>query len=362
MGKSEKYDPGKFLHLENISISKETQELLEKAEKAYFDNFDGKTWYGRCIFLSWYCSIGDCKFCFRTTQKHKIKHPENSRRSMGSLLLEALFCNKFRWRVEFLTGGYGIMPFEELLEIIKNVSLVYGEKIWLNLGVMSPEHLEQAKPYVKGICASMETLTPKVHEYVCPNKPIQPYDKMFSELKGFKKSIAIIVGLGDKIEDIKYLFDFIEKHKLDRITVYALKPVKGTEFTSGPGVDEYLQWIARIRIRFPKLEIIAGTNLRRCEEAGYLMRAGANAVTKFPATKQFATKKARLVEELIKKEKRDFISNLTVLPNIDWNKEIEKLPIKDEYKTEMKEKLLPYLEKFRNPLDDDLAYADDDKE
>ena len=345
------YDSSKFVKLKEISISPETEKLLKEAEQIYRDNFSNITWYGRCIFLSWYCSIGDCKFCFRSTQKHQIKHPADSKRTMGSVLVEALFCRIFNWRIEFLTGGYGIMPFPELLEIIKNVSIVYGDKIWLNLGVMNKEHLEQIRPYVKGIVASMETLTPEIHAYVCPNKPIKPYDKMFSELKGFKKSVAVIVGLGDKIEDMKYLFDFVEKHNLDRVTMYALKPVKGTEYTEGPSVDEYLQWLARLRIRFPRLQIIAGTNLRRSEEVGYLMKAGANAVTKFPATKQFGTEKARLFEKLIKEQDREFISNLSVLPEIDWNKEIDKLEIEKKYKEDMKEKIELYLKKFRNPED-----------
>ena len=349
------YDSSKFVHVQDIEISKETTELLEQATKVYKDNHSGRTWYGRCIFLSWYCSLGDCTFCFRTTQKHKIQHPKGSKRSMGSVCLEALFCKLFNWRIEFLTGGYGIMPFPELLEYAKNISIVYGEKMWLNLGVLSENHLEQLKPYVKGICGSMETLHPELHNQVCPSKPIEPYDKMFSNLSGFKKSIAVIVGLGDTIEEMKFLFDFIEKHNLDRVTIYALKPVPGLEFKEGPTVDFYLQWISRLRIRFPKLEIIAGTNLRRCEEVGYLMKAGASAITKFPATKQFGTKKAKLIDSLIKKEGREFISNIVSLPEIDWDKEIASLNIKEEYKQEMRDKLNPYLEKFRNPKDIDKS-------
>jgi len=83
------------------------------------------------------------------------------------------------------------------------------------------------------------------------------------------------------------------------------------------------------------------------------MKAGANAMTKFPATKQFATKKAKLVEKLIQKEKRDFISTLSVLPEIDWNNKIDELPIEQQYKDAMKDKLAPYLEKFQNPVDID---------
>ena len=76
-------------------------------------------------------------------------------------------------------------------------------------------------------------------------------------------------------------------------------------------------------------------------------------MTKFPATKQFATKKAKLVEKLIRGEGREFISNLTVLPEIDWNSEIDALEIEDSYKEEMKKKLPLYLKSFQNPADKD---------
>ena len=247
------YDPHQFVHVEDIKIKQETELLLQEATKVYKENFDGKTWYGRCIFISWYCSLADCTFCFRSTNAHKERHPETSRRGMGSMLLEALFCRLFNWRIEFITGGYGIMQFPDMLEIVKSISTVYGEKIWLNIGVIAPAHLKELKPYVKGVYASLETVTPKLHDYVCPSKPIKPYEMMFDKLDGFKKSIAIIVGLGDTIEDIKYLFDFIEKHQVDRITLYALKPVRGTEYTHGPSVEEYITWIAKLRIKFPKL-------------------------------------------------------------------------------------------------------------
>ncbi len=239
------------------------------------------------------------------------------------------------------------MPFDKLLQIIKNVHAVYGEKIWLNLGILKEEELQQCRPYVKGICSSMETLNPKLHDIVCPSKPILPYDEMFSTLNGFRKSICIIVGLGESIDNIDSLFDFIEKHELERITVYALKPVRNTDFTQGPTTDELLQWLARIRIRFPKLEIIAGTNLRRHEEVGLLMRAGANAVTKFPATKEFGSEKAKLVEKLIMDEKREFVGNLTDCSGIDWEEEIEKLLIEEKYKKEMREKLGLYRKNFK---------------
>lgn len=244
------------------------------------------------------------------------------------------------------------MPDKDKLEIIKNISLVYGEKVWLNLGIMNQRQLEKVKPYVKGICSSMETLHPELHKKVCPNKPIEPYDKMFEEMsENFKKSIAVIVGLGE--DDIEYLFDFVEKHALDRVTIYALKPVPGSPHQVAPSVDEYVRWIAQLRIRFPDLEIIAGTNLRRCEELGHLMRAGANAFTKFPITKQFGTKKAQLMVDLIQREDRVFTGEFLDCSGIDWDAEIERLPIKEEYKEQMRERLPSYLRRFEEAKDRD---------
>ena len=142
-------------------MNPETEQLIEQADQVYKDNFPNNTWYGRCIFLSWYCDIGTCKFCFRSTIKHKVQHAKTAKRSLSSDLVEALLCKKLGWRIEFLTGGYRIFPKEEMLERIKLISKVYGEKIWLNIGTIADEDLELFKPYVKGVVSSIETIEPK---------------------------------------------------------------------------------------------------------------------------------------------------------------------------------------------------------
>ena len=344
------YDPNDFIHGDTIKLTKGTKALLKEAQEVYQKNFDGKTWMGRCIFLSWYCSIADCDFCYRSVIKHKQGNPKKAKRSTGSILLEALFAKLFNWRLEFITGGLGIMPFEEIVEYIKTISEVYGEKVWVNLGDFTEQQIESLRPYVKGVCGSMETLHPQLHDKVCPSKPIQPFADMFKKLKGFKKSIAVIVGLGDKFEDIHYLLDFIKEHNLDRITIYPLKPVRGTHYTQGPTTDELLKWMATVRINFPKLQIIAGTNLRRAEESGYYMQAGANAITKFPIMKEFGKNSSKKVQQLIEAEKRTFTSNMTKKIEINWEQTINELKIKDEYKKEMIKTLPLYLEKFGKKL------------
>lgn len=318
-------------------------ELLEKASEVYKENFDNRVWYGRCIFLSWYCDVGDCKFCYRSTQKSRIKHAEHAKRSVASILVEAILCKNLGWRIEFLTGGYRIFPMKDLVNIAKLVSNVYGDKIWINLGSLNKEELEMFKPYVKGVVVSIETLNEELHDKICPSKPIKPYEEMLETAKDFKKSMTIVIGLGEKKEDFSLLKKFIEKHKLDRITFYALKPVSGTPYTTGPSTEDYLWWIAQTRINFPKLEIIAGTTARRYEEVGLLLKAGANAFTKFPATKMFNTKEAKHIEEGIKKTGRKFTGSLTKILDIDWDNEVDKLDLDKDLKDEVKLKLRQYL-------------------
>ncbi len=309
---------------------------------------NNKTWFGRCIFLSWYCDVGTCKFCYRSTQKNRIKHAEHAKRSIGSILVEALLAKNLGWRIEFLTGGYKIFPMNELVEITRLVSSVYSEKIWLNLGVLSKQDLDTFRPYIKGIVASIECINPKLHKQICPDKEIKPYEEMFSYANDLKKSITIVIGLGEVREDFSLLQQFIEKHKLDRITFYALKPVKDTPYTKGPSTEDYVWWIKQTRDNFPDLEIIAGTTAKRVNEISQILKAGANAITKFPATKKFGSPEAIMFEQQVKDADREFVSTLTKLPDVDWSAQIDALDISSELKQEVREKLDMYLERMRN--------------
>lgn len=314
-----------------------------KANKIYLENFDGKVWFGRCIFLSWYCKVGSCKFCFRSIVKDRIKHAKHARRSKESILVEAILAKKLGWRIEFLTGGYGIFPLKELVDIARMVSEAYGDKIWLNLGALKKSELEKFRPYVEGITASIETPNRDLHKKICPDKVFEDYEKMLKSAEGFKKSITIVIGLGEKEEDKEKLFDMIEKYKLDRVTFYALKPVKGTPYDKGPESEYYASWIADTRIRFSKLEIIAGITARRVKDVSLLLKAGANAITKFPATKKFNSPEAKVFEDEVYNAGREFVSTLTKLPKIDVDKEVEKLNIDEDLKKKVKDLLQSYL-------------------
>lgn len=324
------------------------QDLLEKADKVYRENFDNKITFGRCIFLSWYCDLGTCKFCFRSTIKHQIRHAGSAKRSLSSVLSDAMFGRVLGWPIEFLTGGYGIYSFEEIVEITKKVSEVYGKKIWINLGALSREDLKQLQPYVEGVCASIETPEKERHDELCPDKPIEPYEEMLEQAKnlGFKTSITIVVGLEEKKEDIELLFDFIQKHKLDRITFYALKPVKGSPFTKSPDIDYYAWWVANTRIKFPKLYIVAGLTPKNPDYTYKVIKAGANTLTKFPVLKKFGSEEAQMIERMINDAGRSLDGHLNTLPDVDFYSEVDKLGFDEELREKIKEKMEQYLRKI----------------
>jgi len=301
------------------------------------------TWYGRCIFLSWYCDIGTCKFCYRSTQKNRIKNAKYARRSRESIIVETLLARELKWRIEFLTGGYRIYSFEEIKAFCKLVSDIYGEKIWINLGVLNKEEIEELRPYIIGVVASIECVNEKLHSMVCPDKDIKPYIEMLNGLHDLKKSITLVIGLGN--ENKEDVWNFVDNLGLDRITFYALKPVKDTIYTSGPSTEEYVTWIKDCRIRFPNLEIIAGITLRRVHEVDLLLKAGANAITKFPITKVFGSDKAKeFVERALKCG--PFESELVKLPKINWEQKINELNITKESKEKTKIVLNSYLKKM----------------
>jgi biotin synthase-like enzyme len=302
-----------------------------------------KTWFGRCVFIGWYCERGSCKFCYRSTTSHKEKYAKKSRRSMASMVADAIIGKKLGWKFEYLTGGYANWDINHIAEIAKNISKVYEDKIWVNLGVLNEEELGILRPYVKGICASIETVEKELHDSICPDKPMGPYLEMLdlAKKKGFKTSITIVIGLGEKKENISLLFDFIKSHNLDRITFYALKPVKGTEFENvkSPSVEDYSWWIREVRNKFPSIEIIAGLTPKKVDYVKNILEAGATAITKFPAVRLFGSEKAELIEKMASEAGRDFQGTLTNMPNIDWDGFVDKLDFDDKLKGQIKIKI-----------------------
>lgn len=320
---------------------------MEEAERVYWRNFDGKTFFERALFFSWYCKYADCAFCYMSTLKDMVKNPVKGRRTFASILAEAVIAKQLGWKIEFLSGGYDSYSKEELLFLVKAVKEIMKEKQWLNIGVMSKKELEMFRPYIKGYAGTVETVSWELRKKLCPSKKLEPIMETFSycdELK-LKKAMTLIIGLGETIDDFDNLKKFIKKNNISRITFYSLNPHPGTPFKSSPGREYYAKWVSLTRISFPKIEIIAGA---WTDKTGYyyaLLKAGANSITKIPAMRKFGSDEMKRIEGEVKRAGRSFQGTLTKMPKINF-KEVDKLSIDEELKNKIKEKIKEYINKL----------------
>ena len=256
----------------------------------------------RAVFLSWWCDKGDCKFCYMSTQKDKIKEPQKARRRVGNILAEAEMCHRLGWNIEFLSGGYKSFTTQEIKSIAQNIHDITGDGVWLNTGIT--EELEEYGEEIKGITGAVEAANPEFQNEVCPSKPLDQISAMLDKAGdlGFKKAITIILGLGESFEDVSYLIDYIKEHEIDRVIFYSLNPHPETIYanSSQPASLYYAKVVSTVRLAFPDLEIICGTWTDNLANIGVLILSGANGITKFPLFKMFGTKYGKRVEEEIK--------------------------------------------------------------
>ena len=287
------------MNLINKIKNHQTLELLEEANKITLAVHGNIITLERAIFLSWWCDKGDCSFCYMSAQKPKIKEPEKARRKVESILAEAELTRRMGWNIEFLSGGYGSFKTHEIKNIAQNIYAITGKPVWLNLGITS--ELEEYGNEIAGITGAIEVANPELHRKICPSKSIEDIIEML-ELAGdlgFKKSITIILGLGETPEDIMYMWDLIEDVGIDRVTFYSLNPHKDTIYENSPQPASlyYAGVVAATRIKFPSLEIVTGTWIDNLANIGPLILAGANGLTKFPLFKMFGTRYGKRVEE-----------------------------------------------------------------
>jgi biotin synthase-like enzyme len=293
--------------------------LVEEAERVFLEKHGPKTWFERAIFFSWYCSTRHCKFCYMSSQNAD----KMARRTLESLLAEVVLCRRLGWQIGFVSGGQGAYTTVQFENILRHIHLVAKEKLWINVGALDKNALKKYKPYTKGVVASVETVNPRIHDFVCPSKPIEPFVEMLenAESLGFKKAMTIILGLGESLDDFDTLKRFIRKYDVGKIHFYSLNPQKGTYFEDWkrPSAAYQAEWIARTRIAFPRMDIQAGIWLDCVDRVALLLKAGANSISKFPATRYFNSPQARTIESQAKKAGRSFVGTLTKVPRGGYN-------------------------------------------
>lgn len=296
-----------------IDKNGELLDLIKKANEITLKNHSNKIYLERAIFLSWYCDKGDCAFCYMSTQKDKILNPSKARRRIPNILAEAEMCKRLDWNIEFLSGGYKTFTTKEIKDIATEIKNITNKGVWLNTGIT--KDLDIYGNEIIGITGAVETVNPSLHEKICPSKPLNEISEMLDTAKnlGFKKAITIILGLGETLDDIDYLIQYIKDHDIDRVIFYSLNPHKETIYanSSQPASLYYAKVVSTIRLNFPKLEIICGTWIDNLANIGILILSGANGITKFPLFKMFGTKYGKRVEEEVKWTGRELQGTFT---------------------------------------------------
>ncbi|MDD3984340.1 MAG: radical SAM protein [Methanobacterium sp.] len=303
------------MNLINKIKNYQTLELLQEANKITLTEHGKQITLERAIFLSWWCDKGDCKFCYMSSQKPKIKEPQKARRKIESIFAEAEITRRMGWNIEFLSGGYGSFKTLEIKNIAEKILSITGKPVWLNLGIT--KELGIYGDEIAGITGAVEIANPDLHQKICPSKSLEDIIEMLElagEL-GFKKAITIILGLGEKPEDTIYLWNIIKEFGIDRVTFYSLNPHKDTIYENSPQPASlyYANVVAATRIKFPQLEIVTGTWIDNLANIGPLILAGANGLTKFPLFKMYGTRYGKRVEQEVQWTGRDLQGSFTDL-------------------------------------------------
>jgi biotin synthase-like enzyme len=324
--------------------------LIKQASNVYSQNFEPITWFERAIFISWFCAKPTCKFCYMYTIKDQIKTPKFARRRLESILAESLICKICNWEIGFVSAGISSWSTKDLLPVLSGIYKITGKKQWLNLGTLKETQIKKLAPYVEGVTGTVETVNWKIRDDIVPDKPMDEIQNMFdlADKYNLKKSITIIIGIGESIEDFPELVKVINKFNIDRINFYRLVPHVGADlFPVGPTTEYYTEWIAKTRIEFPKLQIIAGSWPDKTIEIPELLEAGANAITKLPAIKQFGKEPAKRIQKGAKKANREFISELITYPKVNIDTILDKTDFDDEFKERIKNKYEKYYRKLK---------------
>lgn len=320
-------------------------DLIKQANKIFLENFRPETCFERAVFFSWYCSIRDCKYCYMSTQDVE----KTARRTIESLLAEVLICKNLGWDIGFISGGHKAYSTVQFRKILEKMSAVSGEKLWVNVGALNREEIEEFRPFIKGVIGAIEIINPELHNKICHSKPIDGMVEMFNHASGLQKGMTIILGLGERKKDFELLRNFIQKNGITKIHFYSLNPQKGTIYENQKPISKeyHAWWIAKTRIEFPKINIQAGIWVDRVKNVSTLLLAGANSISKFPSIKQFDSSSARMIEKQASLAGRKFSGSLTKIPQIDWDEEISNLNIEKNLKKRIERKLKKYLEVMR---------------
>lgn len=334
------------------TVSKEELNfLLPEAEKVYKKNFPPTAYFERSIFINWTCSIADCKYCFLSTKpRHDPKEKLTAIRSPASILAEVVVCKAMGWKVGYITGGLRVESTDYLIDLISKINQITGEKIMMNFGPYPKSEIVKFKPHVLGMGSAIESFDEELHNFICPSKPLRSLMKFLENLQeeGLQKLITIILGIGERKEDVEIVIEKIKQYNIEKIQLCFLKPQENTVFNEvpPPNPDYMAWWIAKIRIACPEAQIKVALVQERVQDVELYLRAGANGFSRFKVFLDFNSVFAKELEEGCKRAGRKLEGKFTELSEIDIQRLVEELPFDENLKQKIIPKAKQYLRKL----------------
>jgi biotin synthase-like enzyme len=329
----------------------ELDSLIERSSSVFKDNFTNKTYFERSVFINWTCGIADCKYCYLSTKpKYNSKEKPKAIRSKESILAEIIVCNAMGWKIGYITGGLRVESVDYLKDLIEKINQITGEKVMMNFGPYAKSEIVKLKPSISGMGSAIESFDEKLHNFICPSKPLRTLMKFLENLKeeNLNKLITIILGIGERKEDVEIVIEKIKEYQIEKIQLCFLKPQEMTVFDDvpPPNPDYMAWWVAKIRIACPKVEIKIALVKERVSDVSLYLKAGANCFSRFMVFNDFASDYAKELVDGCKEAGRELEGEFVNLPEIDVNKLVEELP----FDQELKEKILPKAEQYYQKL------------
>ena len=339
-------------NLTHVVSKEELDILLPQAEKTYKKHFSNMVYFERSIFINWTCSIADCKYCFLSTKpRHDPKEKPTAIRSPASILAEVLVCKAMDWKVGYITGGLRVESTDYLIDLISKINTITEEKIMMNFGPYAKSEIIKFRPHVLGMGSAIESFDEELHNFICPSKPLKSLMKFLENLQeeGLQKLITIILGIGERKEDVDIVIEKIKQYNIEKVQLCFLKPQENTVFDEvpPPNPDYMAWWIAKIRIACPEVQIKVALVQERTHDVELYLRAGANGFSRFRVFFDFNSKYAQELEEGCRRAGRRLEGKFTELSGVDIQKLVEELPFDEE----LKEKILPKAKQYLRKLE-----------
>ncbi len=336
----------------HIVSKEELSSLLVNTGQIFREHFPDTAYFERSIFINWTCSIADCKYCFLSTKpKHDPRKKPTAIRSQASILAEVLICKAMGWRVGYITGGLRVESTDYLIDLIRKINFITEEKIMMNFGPYAKSEIIKFKPHILGMGSAIESFEQELHNFICPSKPLRSLMKFLENLQeeGMQKLITIILGIGERKEDVEIVIEKIKKYNIEKVQLCFLKAQEGTVFDEVPPPNpEYMAWwVAKIRIACPTVQIKVALVQERMQDVELYLRAGANGFSRFMVFLDFNSRYARELEEGCQRAGRPLEGRFTELSEVDVQKLVEGLPF-DEV---LKKKILPKAQQYFRKLE-----------